>query len=301
MKKFILLFLLLSSIILSAKEKDLGYASSSGRWVKIVRIQNRNPIDGGEYGQFSGTLNIQTDFGQTGSSQYYAIFSFGIRGGIKPLLVEFGDASKRSASDPSRVEWRIYKDTNGWHYLWLWQSNYSLQAVFDYNTVGTTEVWSFEEPSQTDELMWSSMNGQKQGINNINDLVIDEKLGIGTSNIGDYKLAVNGKIRAKEIKVESNWADFVFKEDYHLLTLKEVEEFISENGYLPNMPSEAEVKENGIDLGEMNAKLLQKIEELTLYTIEQGNKIEKLNSLKSDNIELKERLNKIEELLKKII
>jgi len=104
----------------------------------------------------------------------------------------------------------------------------------------------------------------------------DGALGIGTTNLGDWKLAVNGKIRAKEIKVETDWADFVFYDDYELPTLEEVENYIEEKGHLKDIPTAQEVEENGISLGEMNVKLLQKIEELTLYTITQGKQIEKL-------------------------
>ena len=96
-------------------------------------------------------------------------------------------------------------------------------------------------------------------------------IGIGTISIGSHKLAVEGSIGAREIKVEaSGWSDFVFYKDYELRTLVEVEQHINENGHLPEIPSEAEVTENGINLGEMNAKLLQKIEELTLYLIQQN-------------------------------
>lgn len=96
-------------------------------------------------------------------------------------------------------------------------------------------------------------------------------VGIGTTTTGTHRLAVEGSIGAREIKVEaSGWSDFVFENDYELRTLEEVEEHIAEKGHLPEIPSEAEVTENGINLGEMNAKLLQKIEELTLYLIEQN-------------------------------
>ena len=100
----------------------------------------------------------------------------------------------------------------------------------------------------------------------------DKTVGIGTTNTFGYKLAVNGTIGSTEVKVEntSAWPDFVFENDYDLRTLEEVEQHINEKGHLPEIPSEAEVTENGIKLGEMNAKLLQKIEELTLYLIEQN-------------------------------
>ncbi|MBD1261606.1 hypothetical protein HZY62_13460 [Maribacter polysiphoniae] len=98
-------------------------------------------------------------------------------------------------------------------------------------------------------------------------------IGIGTSNPGIWKLAVKGKIRAEEIKVETGWADYVFKDDYNLPTLEEVEKHINEKGHLINIPSAKEVETNGIELGEMNKLLLEKIEELTLYTLQQEQKL----------------------------
>ncbi len=100
-------------------------------------------------------------------------------------------------------------------------------------------------------------------------------VGIGTNDTKGYKLGVKGKIAAEEVKVAVYpWADFVFETNYNLPTLTEVEQHIAEKGHLKDIPSAAEVQKNGIFLGDMNAKLLQKIEELTLYTIEQEKKIQ---------------------------
>ncbi|WP_282163103.1 hypothetical protein [Ulvibacterium marinum] len=101
-------------------------------------------------------------------------------------------------------------------------------------------------------------------------------VGIGTTNIGTWKLAVGGKIRAEEVKVETGWADYVFAEGYDLPTLKEVEEHIKENGHLINIPSGAEVEANGIELGDMNRLLLEKIEEQMLYILQLEKRILKL-------------------------
>ncbi|MET3021357.1 hypothetical protein [Flavobacterium hydatis] len=109
-------------------------------------------------------------------------------------------------------------------------------------------------------------------------------VGIGTST-PDAKLAVNGTIHSKEVKVDLfRWPDFVFKKEYNLPTLEEVEKHINTKGHLENIPSEEEALKNGINLGEMNAKLLQKIEELTLYMIE----------IKKENVQMKNRLIKLE-------
>ncbi|KDN54709.1 autotransporter outer membrane beta-barrel domain-containing protein [Flavobacterium seoulense] len=105
-------------------------------------------------------------------------------------------------------------------------------------------------------------------------------VGIGTTT-PDSKLAVNGTIHSKEVKVDmTGWSDFVFKKEYNLPTLEEVEKHIAEKGHLENIPSEEEVLRYGINLGEMNAKLLQKIEELTLYVIEMKKEITTLKENK---------------------
>ncbi len=129
-------------------------------------------------------------------------------------------------------------------------------------------------------------------------------LGIGTAS-PDAKLAVNGNIHTKEVKVDLiGWSDFVFEDSYKLPTLKEVEQHIKENGHLKDIPSEEEVKKDGIYLGEMDSKLLQKIEELTLYTIEQQKQIEtqysKIEKLEKENNELQslsKRLSDIEKMI----
>ena len=112
--------------------------------------------------------------------------------------------------------------------------------------------------------------------NHLMILTYDGRLGINTWDPGNYKLAVNGDVRAKSVRVETNWSDFVFDADYKLLSLSEVAKFINQNKHLPEIPSAKEVEENGVSLGEMQAKLLQKIEELTLYAIVQQKCIEEL-------------------------
>ena len=111
-------------------------------------------------------------------------------------------------------------------------------------------------------------------------------VGIGVTNTGTYKLAIEGHVRAREVRVDQNtWPDYVFKEGYDLPTLDEIQEHIQKYGHLPNVPSAEEVRTNGVQLGEMNRLLLQKIEELTLYILEQEKKQKLLE-------------NRIEELMK---
>jgi len=143
-----------------------------------------------------------------------------------------------------------------------------------------------------------ALNTNLRLIGNGNHYIQNGSLGIGTTATGSHKLAVEGSIGAREIKVmASGWSDFVFKKDYALPTLEEVEKHIAAKGHLENIPSEEEVLKNGINLGEMNAKLLQKIEELTLYIIEQNKEIEDLKCQNQNFKVVFDRLSKIEEKL----
>ncbi|MFI8604731.1 fibronectin type III domain-containing protein [Cellulophaga baltica] len=129
------------------------------------------------------------------------------------------------------------------------------------------------------EINYTSLNSNLTTVDwTARDLYAEQNVGIGTTNTQGYRLAVAGNIVAEEVKValQVNWPDYVFDKAYNLPSLEQVENHINENGYLIHMPSASEVEENGIQLGEMNAKLLRKIEELTLYTITQEKKIKLL-------------------------
>lgn len=114
----------------------------------------------------------------------------------------------------------------------------------------------------------------------------------------------DGKIKAKEVEVKANvWADYVFKKEYQLRSLEDVEKHITEKGHLPNIPTAQEVLEKGINVAEMNSKLLEKIEELTLYSIEQNKKLqqqsEKIEVLEKQSKELEELKQQVQQLLSK--
>ncbi|MEZ2440119.1 hypothetical protein AB6805_00250 [Chitinophaga sp. RCC_12] len=118
----------------------------------------------------------------------------------------------------------------------------------------------------------------------------DGNVGIGT-NAPQAKLAVKGDIVAQKVKVtQSGWADFVFHPDYELPSLQEVERFIKTNKHLPQIPSEKEIEKEGLDVGEMDKKLLQKIEELTLYIID----------LKKESVEQRRELEMLKERISKL-
>lgn len=109
-------------------------------------------------------------------------------------------------------------------------------------------------------------------------------VGIGTLTTGSFKLAVEGKIGAREITVTSTnpWPDYVFENSYNLPSLEELNAYIKVNKHLPEIPSACTIEQNGVDLGEMNMLLLKKVEELTLYMIE----LKKENELQQVEIDL---------------
>lgn len=206
-------------------------------------------VFGGDYGSlYSGT----TTYG-IGTRHYYLI-NKQIEGGANPS---------------ARHILRVYENGNNFDFViqtvswaalivksWVLDNNpvaYEFTCT-SYNPTGKNEVT--DQFTQT-IFMTSSHDGN---------------ICIGVENPKN-KLEVLGTIRATEVKVETGWADFVFDKNYKLPSLSEVENHIATHNRLPEIPSEAEVKENGVNLGEMQVKLLQKIEELTLYIIEQDKKI----------------------------
>jgi hypothetical protein len=115
------------------------------------------------------------------------------------------------------------------------------------------------------------------------DFAVHRRAAIGVSNMtervpSDYTLVVGGKILAEEVRIKlmKDWSDYVFDARYPLSPLPEVERFIQAHHHLPAIPSAADVEQEGISLGQMQSALLMKIEELTLYVIEQHKAIERL-------------------------
>ncbi|WP_417350612.1 hypothetical protein [Flavobacterium alkalisoli] len=160
-------------------------------------------------------------------------------------------------------------------------------AVFMLGTDAEGNVLEFPVPTgevSSGDADWFTLNGSspesiddniytngKVGIN-----VTELPVMVGDEDVSFYNLFVSGGILTEEVRVAlvDEWADYVFKEDYKLTDLKDVEGYIKENGHLKNIPSEEEVKQNGVELAEMNKLLLEKVEELTLYVIDLNKKLE---------------------------
>ncbi|MBL7887459.1 MAG: hypothetical protein JNJ52_11980, partial [Flavobacterium sp.] len=135
------------------------------------------------------------------------------------------------------------------------------------------------------------------------------KIYIGSSTsypttTGDYKLYVEGGILTEKVKVAlrstSNWADYVFDEKYNLMPLSEVEKFVTQNKHLPGIDSASELFKSGIDLAEMQSKQMEKIEELTLYIINQNKTLEQQSTaLENQNKEIEQLKLQVKALIEK--
>jgi len=152
--------------------------------------------------------------------------------------------------------------------------NYGGNTVTTLKTFGTID--NLDLPIMTNNI-------ERMRVSNTGALLI----GTTTTPASEAKLAVKGSIYAQKIKVtQQAWADFVFADEYRLRPLNEVEQYIKLHQHLPDVPSAAEVERNGVDLGGNQSVLLQKIEELTLYLIEQNKKLERqqkeIEDLKKD-------------------
>ena len=118
--------------------------------------------------------------------------------------------------------------------------------------------------------------------NNTTRMIIksDGNVGIGATNTSGFLLSVDGKIRAREVRINMDtWADYVFADTYKPMNLTELELFIKKNKHLPGIPCEQEVITSGISINEITLSLIQKIEEITLYTIEINKKMADLQLL----------------------
>ena len=184
---------------------------------------------------------------------------------------------------------------------------YKINSGVSFETKFTGNAIEFNRSNNSTSFIDKKDNGSlsfRMGSNYLTRMSIlnNGNIGIGTSN-PDMKLTVKGSIHAEEVKIDLSVPapDYVFKEDYQLRSIEEIESFVKEHNHLPEIPSAKEFEQNGILQGEMDMNLLKKIEELTLYTIQQHKEIESLKkendilrTLNAKVLELQKRLEKLE-------
>ena len=161
---------------------------------------------------------------------------------------------------------------------------------YSYNPGGTTSIGVYGSGGGATNNWGSYFIGS-------NYMSGDLRIATTTAATG-YALSINGKVACEEVLVQdmASWPDYVFKSDYNLMNLETLEQSIQENGHLPGLPSAAEIETNGLHLGNMQKQVVEKVEELTLYTIQQGKMLQELkkeiDALKAENASLKKAIKK---------
>lgn len=188
--------------------------------------------------------------------------------------------------------------SNGWDYTHFFWSGHSLvmgspAGYYKHNRIELKPGGSSLGILKSELFMYSTntdyTSDLKIKLSTADPSYILGNLGVGTTN-PQYPLDVYGTIRAREILVNLNGtADFVFKDNYNLKPIQEVYNYAKENKHLPDIPSEAEVVKNGMNMGDFQVKLLQKVEELTLYMAQQDKTIQ---AQQAKIKELEEKINK---------
>ncbi len=249
-------------------------------------IENTNATDW-TYIRMKGSASNFWDIGQYGNNDY---LEFRPRGSSANRIVfkQNGNVGIGTSTPTSKLQ--------------ILQASNTYWAAIISNVGGVGKGLKIKNASGgiTPSLLIEDNNGNSRFL-----VQSDGNIGIGTST-PDSKLTVAGNIHSREVKVTINaGADFVFEKDYNLPSLEFIEGYVAKNKHLPGIASEKEMQGNGLLLAEMNIKLLQKIEELTLYTIAQGKEIKKINKqakkmdlLEKENKKLSDRLERIEELLR---
>lgn len=230
-----------------------GYNNTKGGFNTFLGGYSGNDNIEGSYNTF---LGYRSGFKNTGSSNVY----LGFYAGYNSIL---------TSNNTFVGNYAGFSNTGS--------QNVFLGANAGYNCTESNRLFIDNGPTST-PLIWGDFT---------NDILkLNGKVGIGLGttafpatagglDVSAYKLIVNGGILATQVRVATTWADYVFANNYALPKLSEVDSYIKQNGHLPNMPSAKTVEAQGIEVGEMAKMQQEKIEELTLYAIQQQKQIEK--------------------------
>jgi hypothetical protein len=213
--------------------------------------------------------NLGIDGGWLGTKSNHPLHFFTNNGNAQMSLLPSGNFGIGTATPSGRLQIDHPGPTA---HLILRYPGLNDYSRFLFANSGTSRYWGIAGKSSNvatsiDRLsFYTSIGVEPMAMTGDGYVTVPGKMGIGTVN-SLYKFSVNGTIRSTEVIVENGWADYVFDKKYKLKPLEDVEKFIEQNRHLPGIPSAAEIEKNGLKLGDTQKKMMEKIEELTLYII----------------------------------
>ncbi len=207
---------------------------------------------------------------------------------------------RRNGSPSDSYQLKVFKNGTNYDFVIQINNNYVNLLVQSWLFNGPLDQITAAKPIDIIKYNPSGKTDVTASFNKIIFIASDKRGNIGIGTLSPKaKLDVRGTVRAKEVKIEMNageGADFVFEQDYNLRPLSEVEAFINENKHLPEVPSEKQMTEDGLDMSKMQIKLLQKIEEMTLYIIQQQKQLDEQDR---KNASLEEKIKGLQEIIER--
>lgn len=283
--------------------------NSSGTYTSGTKIYGFRP-NYQTTGNYEYALGIDTRAHGKSSSRKFTILGNGNVGigtsnpNMKLQVVGSTASGYNNTLSLDQHEWFNFGNKSGYGFInWFSQANTDRNGFV--NTHSSVKASSISGGDGEIKFYTSlTNNGIGQSSSLVERMTIESNgyVGIGTIN-PDMKLTVKGNIHAEEVKIDLSIPapDYVFRKDYNLRSIEDLEKYILENSHLPEIPSAKEFKQNGVMQAEMDMNLLKKIEELTLYTIQQYKEIknlkrekEELKLLNQKLLELQSRLEKLE-------
>ena len=267
-----------SVYILPNSHVGIGFLNASPSAALDIRDGNAHIASNFRiYGDAVGNLESTTDI----NMHYLGGKSFAINegtpgSGLNRLFLKNGRMGLNNANPLSTLDIHdagpaaLQMSSQSANSSYLWTTNSILSYNFGIDASGVGQIGTnINSPTNLIQFRLNSSTNKAQ-------VWIGKKPTTGTHT--DFSLAVDGKLVANSVYVtlQGNWADYVFDDDYNLLSLAEVEQFYKSNKHLPGVPSAEKIKLAGLNLEEVNTLLLQKIEELTMYLVNQQKEIDKL-------------------------
>lgn len=258
-------FLFSTSTFRSFSDNTKTLGTSSARWSNIYSVE----------GNFSGLL--------TGNTGYFSgNFGIGTASPARKFEVNSG-LNYRAARITRTTEGGFleFVSTNATDWsIGEWGGSIRILSSADDFTNSTDQYMITETAIQPFSNNTKSIGTSTVSWNHlyVTDAHLYGNVAVGTVMASGYKLSVEGKIICTELRVDqvTNWPDYVFRNDYQLMPLDHLRKFIYKNGHLPNIPASGEIENSGMDVGDMQKRMMEKIEELTLYILQQQEQIEKL-------------------------